>query len=298
MRRLVRCLTLAAFALPAAGHAQIRASELGSVSQVVDGTKLTVTYSRPRARGRETIFGTAAAHWGEVWTPGANYATTIESSRNVKLNGVAVPKGRYSVWFIVRQRGDWTMLLDPKDRVYHMNPPDSAKVMPGQIRIPLHTDSTAFTDVLTWWFPEVRADGGTLAFAWERRRANVSFEVEPSFPTTLAIAEAQPYVGRYEYADKDSTGKPTTAALVVMYDDTSRTMKAEWVPWDNYMKRFAMIRVAPDMFVPGIYDKAGRIYEVIRPEMLFQFKRDGGKVTVVDLRDDQDSLQMHAIRKP
>lgn len=275
-------------------QAQIRASEIGTVSQMIDGTKLTVTYSRPRARGRDPLFGTKAVHWGEVWTPGANFATTLELSKPAKLNGQAVPKGRYSVWFVVREKGDWSMLLHAKERLYHMEPPDTTT---GVVRFPVKVDSVGFTDVLTWSFPEIRADGGTLAFQWERKRVQVRVEVEPSLVSTLPAADAQPYLGRYEYTQTRGT-QSRTHALIVVYDSTDRTLKARWDPNDAYMKTFAMIRVAPDWFVPGVYDEHGRIYEVYRPEMVFQFKREGARATLVDLRNQDDSLEMRATRKP
>jgi hypothetical protein len=276
-------------ALPRGLPAQIRASELASVSQTVDGTKLTIEYSRPRVRGRSALFGSKVVAWDETWTPGANYATTFETSKNVKLEGHPVAKGTYSVWFVVRQSGDWTMVLDPQARRYHMYPPDSSA---AQVRFPVRVDSAALTDVLTWWFPTVRADGGTMAFAWERRRVNVRFEVEPSLSPVIAAADARPYLGRYEYQER---GKPM--ALVVTYDDTARTMKGQYDPNDEYYNRFALIRIAPDWFVPGVYDDDGKIYEVYRPERVFQFNRDGARVVSVELRHDDDSLAFRATRK-
>ena len=74
--------------------AQVRASEIGSMTQFLDGTKITIQYSRPRLRGRDPVFGTRAVHWGEVWTPGANFATTFEVDKNIKLDGHPVPKGK------------------------------------------------------------------------------------------------------------------------------------------------------------------------------------------------------------
>src|SRR5512143_914055 len=93
--------------------AQIRASELATVSQVIDGTEIKLEYSRPRARGRDSLFG-GEVKWNEVWTPGANYATTLEINRDIRLDGHPVSKGKYSVWLVVRQSGPWTMMLDPR----------------------------------------------------------------------------------------------------------------------------------------------------------------------------------------
>src|SRR5207253_2946033 len=96
-------------------HAQIRASEMSTFSQMIDGTKISMSYSRPRGRGRDTLFGSKkGVRWDEVWTPGANYATTFEVNRPVRIDGHAVKAGTYSVWMVVRKSGDWTMVLDPK----------------------------------------------------------------------------------------------------------------------------------------------------------------------------------------
>jgi len=77
--------------------AQIAASEFSTISQSVDGTVISIEYSRPSRRGRDTLFGGVMAY-GQVITPGANMATTIEFSNNVKIDGNAIPAGKYSVW--------------------------------------------------------------------------------------------------------------------------------------------------------------------------------------------------------
>ncbi|MEP6509570.1 MAG: DUF2911 domain-containing protein, partial [Gemmatimonadales bacterium] len=75
---VIRLALLASLLLPFPLVAQVRASEIGVMSQMIDGTKITVEYSRPRSRGRDSLFGTKAVHWDEVWTPGANWATTFD----------------------------------------------------------------------------------------------------------------------------------------------------------------------------------------------------------------------------
>ena len=111
-RVLVAGTTLTTLVTPGRMQAQIRASELQSVSQTVDGTNIRLTYSRPRMRGRWPIFGTKAVQWGEVWTPGANWATLFETNRDISVGNVRVPRGKYGVWFVVRKDSAWTMLLD------------------------------------------------------------------------------------------------------------------------------------------------------------------------------------------
>ncbi len=282
---ILRATFVASIALSSSLSAQVRASELGTMSQVIDGTRITVEYSRPRARGRDPIFGTKAVHWDEVWTPGANYATTFEVDKPVKLNGIPVAKGKYSVWMVVRKSGPWTVVLEPKVKLYHMSPPDSTKL---QVRFPVTVKAVPFTDVLTWSMPELTMSGGTLVMDWERVRVPINIEVVPSLVTTIPAAEAAPYLGEWSFTEQDSTGKATKVLqLTVTHEDG--TLKARWTPEDPYFKKFALVRIAPDWFAPGIYDK-GEIYEVIKPDVTLEFSRENGRVVSFLIRDMEDNV--------
>jgi len=291
---MIRRVVGLAFLAPLPLVAQIRASEIGTMSQVIDGTKITIEYSRPRARGREHLFGTPAVRWDETWTPGANWATTLDVNKNIKLNGHAVPKGKYSVWMVVKQKGPWTLVLDPRSRRYHMEPPDSTA---AQIRFPARVDPVPFTDVLTWSMPELRINGGTLTMQWERARVSMDVEVEPSLVMTLSAADAAPYLGRYTVTEQDSSGKRgKVSTLTVMHEDG--TLKGRWDPEDPYYKKFALIRIAPDWFVPGVYDKKGQIYEVLKPELVFEFTQATGKAVRLVMRNEDDLVEGTGVRKP
>ena len=284
-------LVMSTLALPALVHAQVRASETGSIWQTIDGTKITIQYSRPRARGRSPLFGDKVVRWDENWTPGANYATTLDVSKDVTLEGHRVAKGTYSLWMIVRKSGEWTVVLDPKAKIYHMMPPDSSAT---QIRFPVRVQDAPFAEVLTFSIPDLRIDGATIAMQWGTTRVAMKLDVEPSLRITLPVADAQPYLGRYDYTT--NRGGATTKAFIVSYENG--TLKGEWVPKDEYMGKFALIRIAPDWFVPGLYDEKGQIYEVLRPEMTFEFSRMNGRVTGAELRDDNDRIEATATRKP
>jgi hypothetical protein len=280
--------------MPVTASAQIRASELGSMSQVIDGTKLSVTYSRPRARGRDPLFGTRVAHWGETWTPGANWATLLEVDKEVSINGTVVPKGKYSVWMVLREHEPWTTVLDPDWHRFHMEPPDSnAK----QIRISTTVEQAPFAEVLTWSMPEVNVSGGTLAMQWGSTRATLKVMVRPTLSVAIAEADAAPYLGRYTYTEKAPNGtNKAISTFIVTYD--ANTLKARWEPNDDYMQTFALIRVGPDIFTAGLYDKSGAIYEVLRPDMMFTFKRVNGRPATFDVRNESDVLEATGTRKP
>ena len=292
LRRLIAA-TLAGCALVSSGHAQVRASELGTVAQVIDGTRIAVQYYRPRARGRDTLFGVGDRSWGHLWTPGANRATTIETNNHVKLNAVNVPKGKYSVWMKLNSPTAWTMMLDPDFDRHHEDRPDSSA---RQIRIPVSVTTASFTDVLTWSVPELRMDGATLEFRWERARVALNVDVTPSLDMTFPQAEAAAFVGVYTYTPIEN-GKPDSPiTFTISHEDN--TLKGRFDPEEPYLKKFALIRIAPDWFAPGVYDKTGRIYEVLRPDETWEFVRRAGKVVSFVVRGPDDEIFARAVRKP
>src|SRR5262245_35582716 len=102
------------------------ASPLGTVSQKIDSTTITVEYYRPSLRGR-TIFG-ALVRWGVTWTPGANWATTLDVDRDVNVEGQPLPRGKYAMWMIPAERPDsWTVILNRAVRRFHTMRPDQAE---------------------------------------------------------------------------------------------------------------------------------------------------------------------------
>ncbi len=173
----MRSILIAAIGMAAAApvHGQVRASERGSVSQVVDGTTITIDFARPRVRGR-VIYG-RLVHWGEVWTPGANMATTLETDRDIAIDGHAVPKGKYSIWMVVDSATRWTIVLDPDWSRFHTARP---RPRDNQIRWEIVPEAAEPTEVLTWSFPDISATGGTLRMAWGDRAASLKFTVTPS----------------------------------------------------------------------------------------------------------------------
>ena len=75
-----------------AAMAQLVPSEKALVAQTVDGTRMTVEYSRPRMRGRTTLLGTVEP-WGRAWTPGADDASTLDVGLRVRVLGSRVRAG-------------------------------------------------------------------------------------------------------------------------------------------------------------------------------------------------------------
>jgi hypothetical protein len=227
-----------------------------------------------------------------VWTPGANWATTLETSKPIELDGHPVPKGKYSVWLVVRQSGKWTLVLDPDFRRYHEDPPDSNAT---QIRVPVMPARAPRTEVLTWTFPEITVSGGTLAMRWAESVVAVKLKVPPSYGITMAAEDAAPFVGRYEFIWLPVEGqKPDTVELVLSYEKGS--LYANFVPRDDYFRSFVLIRLSDGSLVPGIF-RQGEIYDVIREEV-YEFKGPKARPDGFELRSDHDDLIATGRRLP
>lgn len=139
---------------------KVSKSQAAAVSQRVANTEITITYSRPVARGRK-LFGTLVPY-DQVWNPGADQATAIAFTRDVEINGQAVPKGKYSVWAIPRPES-WTMILSKAGNVYHTPYPGENQ---DQLRLDVRPEQGAHMESLSFYFPVVEGKEARLNLHW------------------------------------------------------------------------------------------------------------------------------------
>jgi len=291
--RLVRLVPLlAVMAIPAPVAAQIRASELATVSQTVDGTVIKLEYSRPRLRGRDTIFG-GEVHWQEVWTPGANWATTFEVNKDIQLDGHPVPKGKYSMWMTVKPSDEWELLLDPRARRFHINRPDTVE---GQIRFPIRVQRAAPVEVLTWSFPAVKATGTTLTMQWSDVRVDLDVAVPSSYDLTMPEERVRPYLGNWSFEwnepqDWDSAGTRTLA-----FSERNGSLIGTYSPelWPG-ASEFIMIPIADQWFIPAWLEK-GEVYDVDK-DIVFEFTTDASGVTSYEVRETSDKVFAKGVKQ-
>jgi hypothetical protein len=284
MRRFLTVLTvLTILSVPSSAAGQIRASEAALVAQTIDGTLLTVEYSRPRARTRDSLFGKVVT-WGEVWTPGANRATTLEVTKDIRVNDRALTAGKYSVWFVVRKEGPWTVVFDPRHGLYHTAHPDSNGT---QIRFDVTPTVAAFSEDLTWSFSDIHPEGVTLALEWGTVRVPIDISVTSTFALTTAAEKAAPYLGTFSFAWSGAPGPAKPIKLIITHENGS--LMGRWDPapfpeWD----RFYLIAISPDTFIPGFLEK-GKLYDVER-DMVFEFKAEGGRAMEFKVRGEKDQV--------
>ena len=74
------------------------------------GAMVTIDYSQPSVKGR-TIGKNIEPKDGDVWRTGANEATVFETSKPIKVNGQALPAGKYGLFSVVND-GAWTIIFN------------------------------------------------------------------------------------------------------------------------------------------------------------------------------------------
>ena len=282
----MRGATLAALVLTACtggarpGAAQGRLSEHAVAAQTVAGTTITVEYYRPVARGRDSLFGRVVT-WGEHWTPGANWATTIDVDHDVRLDGRRLPKGKYALWTVVRP-DSWSVELHRTSRKFHVPPPSDST--DEQLRFTVPTQRGPPTEVLTFDFPEVRGAETTLRFRWGT--VVVALHVA-AIPPPLALlprgADVRAYLGRYDVRimrDEPSLSRRNVQVELVQSGDTLRWRDADGP--ERERREFVLSPAGDDEFRRARRAANGEYW----PDAgaVVSFTMDKGKVTGLEVR--------------
>lgn len=184
--RSLVCLVLSVLFVPVSAliaqtppAVQFPASSPGSkVTQRVGLTDISVEYARPGVKGRK-IFG-GLVPYGEVWRTGANSATKVTFSTDVKFGGVAVAAGTYAL-FSIPGETEWTVMLSKVTGQWgaysYDSKDDVARVKVAPVKLGESVE-TFIIDV-----NDIRDESATLNLVWEQTCVPVKIELD--IKTTL-----------------------------------------------------------------------------------------------------------------
>jgi Protein of unknown function (DUF2911) len=159
-------------ALAASRAGQTRASPHETVSAGVDGAELSVTYGRPYMRGR-VIMG-ALVRYGRVWCPGADEATTLATTKPLKIGDLSLAAGRYTLWMLPTSDA-WTLVVSKQTGQWHTQY-DPAQDL-GRVEMRKRA-LTSPVEELTFAIEKgaSRTDGA-ITMTWETTEVSVPFTV-------------------------------------------------------------------------------------------------------------------------
>ena len=137
-----------------------RSSPKSVLTQTVGFTDVTITYSRPSARGRQ-IFG-GLVPYGQVWRTGANEATTISFSDDVTINGQALPKGIYSL-HTIPGKDSWTIIFNKVADQWGSFNYDQAK---DALRVTAKPHGDEYNELMTFSIAKMTPDDAVVEIKW------------------------------------------------------------------------------------------------------------------------------------
>ena len=146
-------------------------------SVTIDGKKISIDYSAPSVRGRK-IFGPDGLISRDptypVWRAGANDATAFHTDAALDINGLAVPKGDYTLW-VETDTNPWKLILNKQTGQwgleYHQNR-DLGRVAMNMSKSP------ALVETLKITLSSEGASKGRLQIAWDTMTASVPITVK------------------------------------------------------------------------------------------------------------------------
>jgi hypothetical protein len=274
---------------PSAACAQLRASEHFTLIQRVSTTTITIEGDRPVARGR-TLFGDGAVvKWGEVWTPGANFATTIEVDHDVTIDGKALPKGKYSMWLTPKAPpAAWSLSFSRQVKRFHTRPPGAAD---EQLRLDVKPEqSPMHMETLAWYMPVVTPDGVTLRMHWGSTIVAVQVGVEVPRFVTLPEDQVPQYVGTYKVHMTPTNGTAPYDVDFVIRNDAG-TLRVKSQPRDIFGGEVFMVPVVDGRFhvaYAGGDTFKGRPFT--EPGMIFAFRASDGHARTFDMYGYDDAV--------
>ena len=170
------------FAFPAMAQVQqLWESPAAAVSQNLGLTRIDLSYHRPAVKGR-VIWGQLVP-FDQVWRAGANDATSLTFSTDVRVAGKPVSKGTYAL-FILPQKDRWTVILnkDAKQWGAFFHKPEQ-----DVLRFELTPEPTTHQERLAFSIDVKDRDTALVSLHWEKLRISfpITAEVEAIYQAYL-----------------------------------------------------------------------------------------------------------------
>jgi hypothetical protein len=177
MRRLgILSIVLAStLAIYPATAQQKRISPHETVSAVIGGNRVTITYGRPYSKDPKSdkirkIWGELVP-WGKAWRTGADEATTLIIQQPITIGETMVPAGAYTLYTVPMESGPSKLVISKRIGQWGI-PVDEKNDL---ARVDMKKDTLdKQVDQLTIAVEKAEA-GGVLKISWETTQFSVAF---------------------------------------------------------------------------------------------------------------------------
>ena len=240
-----------------------------TIKQRVGLTDIEINYSRPSAKGRQ-IFGSVVPY-GAVWRTGANNATKITFSTEVKLNGATIPAGAYSL-FTIPGEGEWTIIINKsvdKSGTQYDEKQDVVRFKATPVNL-----SDTSIETFTIEFNHIRDEAAVLNLVWEKTVVPIKVELDLTTKLVPQIAAVM---------SAEGGTKPYYQAAMFYYDHGQDLSKAsKWIDAAIAQREAHYIVHLKAKILAKLGDKAGAITAAKRSSELAVKAKDTGYVKMND----------------
>jgi len=147
-------------------------SPAAETSVKINGKALKIDYSAPSMRGRK-IFG-GLEPYGRVWRAGANSATAFHTDANLDINGLAVPKGDYTL-FVYLDPKQWQLVVSKATGEWGLDYDQSHDL--GRVKMDM-SKPPAPIEKYRMTLSSLGGNKAKLELAWENTIASVTITVK------------------------------------------------------------------------------------------------------------------------
>ena len=147
-------------------------------SVTIAGKALAIKYSAPSVRGRK-IFGEGGRVSQDptypVWRGGANAATAFHTDADLEVGDLKVPKGDYTLFFLVSDPGQWQLIINKEtgqSGLAYKRDMDLGRVKMDMSKPP------ALIETLKYTLSDLGGNKGKLQLEWENHIASVPITVK------------------------------------------------------------------------------------------------------------------------
>jgi hypothetical protein len=195
-----------------------------------------------------TIWG-GLVPYDKVWRTGANEATIITLSTDVKVNGKPLAAGTYSV-HTIPTKNEWTLIFNTKaDQWGSYSYNDSADALRIQVKPQPHE----FVEWMQFSIPDVTVDKATVTLDWEKLR--IPFEIQVN-TVDQALASARAAMGSLA---ADDHGTAYRSASFAFQNNVAPDEARQWVDKSIAIKEtWFNLRLKADMLA-----KEGKAAEAV-----------------------------------
>lgn len=142
-----------------------------SASVDLEGVTVSINYGRPSMRGRKIMGGVVP--YGKVWRTGANAATGLTTTGDIRLCKMILPKGAYTLYTVPSAK-QWKLLINKQTGQWgtvHSAGLDLLSLPMKIKKLPQAVEK--FTVVLE----KTAARKGVLRLSWEKTEASIDFSL-------------------------------------------------------------------------------------------------------------------------